>query len=733
MKKSLAIILAILLVLLLFPLISEGFGATAKAAGSIEVSLSLYGSGVRSTYVTIQQLLEAYGSGGVNVSSVNAYIGTTSSDLKWCDGWDGVEAYNPVRTWHGYLATIHGLLPNTKYYLNSVFVIDGGTYKTNTITFTTLPAASITKSVVSEISAEDATLTGEVDDPDFDDIVEFGYYFGVSENSLAKIRCKSYQQGATWNTGKDRAVFSEKVSVGYGNLRAGSKYYYQVFCVLKHGDGNTEIKGKLNNFIASGWALVPTAQITRGETFDLTKLITPSSAVSKLRLSWSTAGFTDFNQVSIKGNKLRVIVSELGMRRGSKFSVTASTADGKKSTCVVTLLDWPKAIEYSYNFDDGLLGFMTAGSSYSINVDYSPSDFVDKRLKCLSTNKSIVSITSNENGSIGLKANKTGFANLLVSSMGSANVKKGAVLEVRNGNYARDLDAALCAGKKQFSSLASSFTIYAALYTDNQGKLEGLLKKAGFASPTVRDLSNGGNNQKPKYIVTTKRATNGRLLVYINVRGSKSLQDWMNNLQFGTLPLDQQVTDALTARLKAREVPEPSIVRWLTGTHMGFQEYAAAMILDESKYDIQVSTMQRMNMEDFLFSSDAKNAEFFISGHSMGGAVAAIYAEHLLTHCMIPSKNVHVYTHGAPKEYKTSKRDKLSSKFIDAWNLVNAGDPVPKIGARIGIGNRVGKDRQYYKNSSQKKNLSFFLEPYGLPGAEEHNPVVYKSRFAYTQ
>lgn len=71
---------------------------------------------------------------------------------------------------------------------------------------------------------------------------------------------------------------------------------------------------------------------------------------------------------------------------------------------------------------------------------------------------------------------------------------------------------------------------------------------------------------------------------------------------------------------------------------------------------------------------------FYVTGHSLGGALAALAAHDIVQGAnAFEGANVHVYTFGAPRLGNGAWKAEYLDTVPDTWSLINDQDPVPRL------------------------------------------------------
>ncbi len=133
----------------------------------------------------------------------------------------------------------------------------------------------------------------------------------------------------------------------------------------------------------------------------------------------------------------------------------------------------------------------------------------------------------------------------------------------------------------------------------------------------------------------------------------------------------------------------------LNGFHSGFcgsASNAFNILYDGMSFpSIKDSNGNAITFSKYLdLAKDGKEGYYiFVTGHSLGGAIANIFTGDILAGFGVKS-NAMCYTFGTPTVCSSSKAKSLDA--YNVFNIINTKDPVPKIGYNIGEGVRLGKD-----------------------------------------
>ena len=181
---------------------------------------------------------------------------------------------------------------------------------------------------------------------------------------------------------------------------------------------------------------------------------------------------------------------------------------------------------------------------------------------------------------------------------------------------------------------ALSFAVASHLTYSSQKRVLGLLKAWGFTNTEYVDVKRGRDIDTQAFV-----AGNGKSIL-IAFRGSESSADWMTNIQATTAP-----------------GPFPG-----TRVHRGFQD---------ALYPAMLSVYRALrDMQD-------KGQEVWLTGHSLGGALAVLTAAML---CDNDVKVSGIYTYGAPRVGNGAFARELDQHLGGcSFRVVNAPDLVPHV------------------------------------------------------
>ncbi|MDJ0583391.1 lipase family protein [Crocosphaera sp.] len=195
---------------------------------------------------------------------------------------------------------------------------------------------------------------------------------------------------------------------------------------------------------------------------------------------------------------------------------------------------------------------------------------------------------------------------------------------------------------------------------------EDVQKTIFIDSQDIEDIVDDGediDDNKKKYITDTQ----GLIIFHKNTaiigfRGSeKKVSDWATNFKIRSRELDY------TDKPYEHENPLAVIFSKKPRVHRGFLKAFKAILVNPKYHD---SVMKQLGAAENVW----------LTGHSLGGAIAILAANYLLEQV---EEEIHVsgvYTFGAPRVGNSHYRDHINDKFkYQYWRFMNDNDPVPDI------------------------------------------------------
>jgi hypothetical protein len=167
-----------------------------------------------------------------------------------------------------------------------------------------------------------------------------------------------------------------------------------------------------------------------------------------------------------------------------------------------------------------------------------------------------------------------------------------------------------------------------------------------------------------------------RLDIFISIRGSKESMDWITDINYISSIYDKNIDNKITV-------------------HSGFLNSANLLIASESKAKIYNLTLKEIIEQNI---NGKRNDHFYITGHSLGGAVATIYSTKLLDRG-IKSDMMSIYTFGAPP---ISMDEGDTKEQMHSFGLEGKVGAITDIAMNSAMGNNT-KGTNYYIDRYQNK------------------------------
>lgn len=205
----------------------------------------------------------------------------------------------------------------------------------------------------------------------------------------------------------------------------------------------------------------------------------------------------------------------------------------------------------------------------------------------------------------------------------------GVILNIPYQHFDLDLNATSYSPKNSLSMALACYLSY-----QSQAQIEQQLKQWGFSHVAHLEANKGLKIDTQGFVASKDN------LSLIAFRGSESIQDWMSNFTV--------VTDA---------GPFSD-----TRIHEGFQDALFPVIMD---------------LTEEIIKQGGGNQSLWITGHSLGGALATILTAMYLER---DRKVQCLYTFGSPRVGNQSFRTNFNQRFYDhAYRVVNGNDLVPHL------------------------------------------------------
>ncbi|MEM8778388.1 MAG: lipase family protein [Cyanobacteria bacterium P01_G01_bin.49] len=205
----------------------------------------------------------------------------------------------------------------------------------------------------------------------------------------------------------------------------------------------------------------------------------------------------------------------------------------------------------------------------------------------------------------------------------------GKILKIPYERFQLDLEAKGYSPKNSLSMAMACYLSY-----QSQSKLQEQLREWGFSHFARLEANKGLKIDTQGFVATNNNLS---LIVF---RGSESIQDWMANFTI--------VTDAGPFQG--------------TRIHEGFQDALFPVVMD---------------LTEEIIKHGGGNQPLWITGHSLGGALATILTAMYLER---DRKVECLYTFGSPRVGNESFRTNFNQRFYDhTYRVVNGNDLVPHV------------------------------------------------------
>lgn len=201
------------------------------------------------------------------------------------------------------------------------------------------------------------------------------------------------------------------------------------------------------------------------------------------------------------------------------------------------------------------------------------------------------------------------------------------------------------------------------------------------------------------FIVAKNKTRRGRDVYIVAFRGSASKSDWTVNLNTDKVPYGGRSLEEFIeyAGHSEKDKTVPMV-------HKGFNDYVNTVL--ETMVDTNDDGIDEVLFNEILANTDTR---VLLTGHSLGGAVATLLAERLVS-MGIDKDRVPVITFGTPAIGNAAFAEVYGDK-IDLRRITNNADPVPgSLQTFFGGYKQFGKHHKY--NLSRK--LSDFQHDMGM-------------------
>ena len=239
---------------------------------------------------------------------------------------------------------------------------------------------------------------------------------GESRSLKATTNPSAASDGVTWTT-SDKKV----ATVSDGTVKAVGKGKATITAKTSNGKTATctvNVSAPVTGISLSSSKI----KMNKGDSATLTADITPKDANNKT-VKWSSS---DSTVVSVSAGK--IIAKEAGTA-----TITAETYNGKKATCVVTVVVPEEEVSLSKN-----TVYIAKGKSFTLAAKVLPADATDKTLTWKSSNQNVAAVS---NGKIVAKSEGTAFITVSTSNGKTAScriVVKGKKSKLPSGDVNGD-------------------------------------------------------------------------------------------------------------------------------------------------------------------------------------------------------------------------------------------------------------------------------------------------------
>lgn len=214
--------------------------------------------------------------------------------------------------------------------------------------------------------------------------------------------------------------------------------------------------------------------------------------------------------------------------------------------------------------------------------------------------------------------------------------------------------------------------------------------------------------------------SDGTPFYLIAFRGSADKKDVLTDLKTGLVPFEESMaTKALSAGVQT--IDENDIPK----VHKGFNDYthAAMRSLLAGKGRKKAAGEQEFNLIQIL--KQEPTAQLLLTGHSLGGAVATLMGQRLLSYGIEPQR-VHVVTFGAPAIGNKAFAEKYGDR-LDLIRVTNRADPIPlSLQALFGGYKQFGTQVKF-RVSLRQSNLTHFMNVYLDASQKEYYKILDRS------
>ncbi len=183
-------------------------------------------------------------------------------------------------------------------------------------------------------------------------------------------------------------------------------------------------------------------------------------------------------------------------------------------------------------------------------------------------------------------------------------------------------------------------------------------------------------------------AGKGRTVIAISFEGTHSDLNWLNSFDLGLPLLDTNKNNSAVNNSKHESLDrslDDSMALWESGSgqeriHRGFSkcldDFIATTETDRDSYVAGISSLKKVSLDTIMDEAKSRPGDylFWISGHSLGAALAQLYSAYLLDQGVSPD-DIITYTFAGPPVGNNTFTSQYKNK-LHAYNLRNMDDPV---------------------------------------------------------
>lgn len=194
------------------------------------------------------------------------------------------------------------------------------------------------------------------------------------------------------------------------------------------------------------------------------------------------------------------------------------------------------------------------------------------------------------------------------------------------------------------------------------------------------------------YLVNHKDSETSKPELMVVIPGTEGRKDVEVDLRFGKVLFGGSTVEEFQAKAEVSKVPgnEPMV-------HRGFNDYTmTGFFLKDSKGVCGIDDISK-------FLAQNPKAHVYLTGHSLGGAVATILGARMIEAGIAQPEQITIYTYGAPAVGNEAFAQKFGSK-LDLHRYVMGGDPVKNVLQMLKSGYvQFGTEYKWKKNKNSQR------------------------------